>query len=89
MNFPIEGYNECLITYVLAASSPTQPIPAAAYHEGWARGGRIKNNIDPKKTAPHLELNHQGVTRSGGPLFWSHYSFLGLDPRRLRDRYAD
>jgi hypothetical protein len=89
MNFPIEGYNECLITYVLAASSPTHPIPAAAYHEGWARGGRIKNNIDPKKTAPHLELNHQGVTRSGGPLFWSHYSFLGLDPRRLRDRYAD
>jgi hypothetical protein len=89
MNFRIEGYNECLITYVLAASSPTHPIPAAAYHEGWARGGRIKNNIDPKKPGPQLELNHQGDSRSGGPLFWSHYSFLGLDPRRLHDRYAD
>jgi len=89
MNFPIEGYNECLITYVLAASSPTHPIPAAAYHEGWARGGRVKNNADPKKPGPQLELNHQGDSRSGGPLFWSHYSFLGLDPRGLHDRYAD
>jgi hypothetical protein len=89
MNFRIEGYNECLITYVLAASSPTQPIPAAAYHEGWARGGRIRNSTDPKTPGPRLELNHQGDSRSGGPLFWSHYSFLGLDPRGLRDRYAD
>jgi hypothetical protein len=45
MNFPIEGYNECLITYVLAASSPTHPIPAAAYHEGWARGGRTDAHV--------------------------------------------
>jgi len=89
MNFPIEGYNECLIAYVLAAASPTHPIPAMAYHEGWARGGRIKNSTDPKTPGPQLELNHQGDSRSGGPLFWSHYSFLGLDPRGLRDRYAD
>ena len=89
MNFPIEGYNECLIAYVLAAASPTHPIPAAAYHEGWARSGRVKNNADPKNRGPQLELNHQGDSRSGGPLFWSHYSFLGLDPRGLRDRYAD
>ncbi|HKZ37936.1 MAG TPA: glucoamylase family protein, partial [Chryseolinea sp.] len=39
MNFPVEGYNECLIMYVLAAGSPTHTIPAAAYHEGWARKG--------------------------------------------------
>lgn len=89
MNFPIEGYNECLIAYVLAAASPTHPIPAAAYHEGWARGGRIKNSTDPKNRGPQLELNHQGDSRSGGPLFWSHYSFLGLDPRGLHDRYAN
>jgi hypothetical protein len=25
----------------------------------------------------------------GGPLFFTHYSFCGLDPRGLRDRYAD
>ena len=43
MNFPLEGYNECLITYILAASSPTHPIPASAYHNGWARGGGIRS----------------------------------------------
>jgi hypothetical protein len=31
MNFKLEGYNECLITYVMAVSSPTHPIAAAAY----------------------------------------------------------
>jgi len=35
MNMPIRGWNECLITYVLAASSPTHGIPAEVYHEGW------------------------------------------------------
>ncbi len=25
----------------------------------------------------------------GGPLFFAHYSFCGLDPRGLRDKYAD
>lgn len=36
MNLPIAGYNECLIAYVLGASSPIHPIPAVAYREGWA-----------------------------------------------------
>ncbi len=42
MNFRIRGYNECLITYVLAASSPTHPIPSSVYHEGWAESVRSK-----------------------------------------------
>jgi hypothetical protein len=72
MNLKIRGWNECLITYVLAASSPTHNVSAAVYHEGWANGGKGYYN---------------GVV-SGGPLFWSHYSFLGLDPHGLSDRYA-
>ena len=28
MNFPLEGYNECLIVYILAAASPTHTVPA-------------------------------------------------------------
>ena len=47
MNFPLEGYNEALIVYVLAASSPTYPVPASAYHNGWARGGGIKSDSTP------------------------------------------
>ncbi len=89
MNFPLEGYNECLITYVLAASSPTHSIPPTAYHQGWARKGAIRNDTAHKQYGIHLSLKHNGAQQFGGPLFWSHYSFLGLDPRKLRDGYAD
>jgi hypothetical protein len=89
MNFPLEGYNECLITYVLAAASPTHSIPAAAYHEGWARKGAIRNDSAHQQYGLHLALKHNGAQQFGGPLFWSHYSFLGLDPRKLKDTYAD
>lgn len=85
--FRIKGYNECLITYVLAASSPTYPIPPEVYHEGWARGGDIVGGTE--KYGYKLTLNHNGSIEYGGPLFWAHYSYLGLDPRHLADRYAN
>ncbi|MBX2915030.1 MAG: beta-glucosidase [Cyclobacteriaceae bacterium] len=89
MNFPLEGYNECLITYVLAAASPTHKVPAIAYHEGWSRKGTMKNDSAHQQYGYHLDLKHNFAQQFGGPLFWSHYSFLGLDPRKLKDRYAD
>lgn len=89
MNFAVRGYNECLILYVLAASSPTHGVPAAVYHDGWARGGGIRNDPNHEQYGYHLALRHNGAEQFGGPLFWSHYSFLGLDPRKLKDRYAD
>ena len=83
MNHRISGWNECLIAYVLAASSPTQRIAPSVYHRGWTdspsfRNGRSYYGIELPLGPPY-----------GGPLFFSHYSFLGLDPRGLRDRYAD
>ncbi len=87
MNFRITGWDECLIAYVLAASSPTHPVPASVYHEGWAKNGAITGG--PVKYGLHLAFKHNGSPEYGGPLFWSHYSFLGLDPRHLKDRYAD
>ncbi|CAM3456114.1 glucoamylase family protein [Pontibacter korlensis] len=87
MNFPVSGYNECLIMYVLAASSPTHGIPAEVYHEGWAQNGAIKS--DASKYGHEVVLNHNGHKGSVGPLFWAHYSYLGLDPRNLTDKYAD
>lgn len=87
MNFAIRGYNECLILYVLAASSPTYPITADVYHQGWAQSGGIKKTIE--KYGYTLNLKHNGAEEYGGPLFWAHYSYLGLDPRGLSDRYAD
>jgi hypothetical protein len=88
MNFPITGYNECLITYVMAASSPTHPVDPEVYHQGWARGGEIVNNAEHEQYVYHLALEHNYHQQFGGPLFWAHYSFLGLDPRQLKSPYA-
>ena len=87
MNFPVHGYNECLILYVLGASSPTHGVPAEVYHEGWAENGNIKGN--ESYGGYTLHLRHQGNAPHGGPLFWAQYSYLGLDPRGLKDEYAD
>jgi len=87
MNFPVHGYNECLILYVLAASSPTHGVPAEVYHEGWAENGKI--NGHETYGGYTLYLRHQGDSPHGGPLFWAQYSYLGLDPRGLKDLYAD
>lgn len=85
MNFPVRGYNECLIMYILAAASPTHGVPAEVYHEGWAENGAI--------VSPHvvedIQLNLRYQVGEAGPLFWAHYSFLGLNPNGLKDRYAD
>ena len=86
MNFPIHGYNECLIAYILAASSPTHGVPASVYHDGWAEDGRIKDSST--HFGYTLQLHHQGAP-NGGPLFWAHYSYLGLDPHGLKDEYAN
>ncbi len=87
MNHHIRGYNECLITYVLGASSKTHSISEKAYHQGWARDGKIRG--ENYRYDLLLDMNHNGHTEYGGPLFWSHYSYLGLDPRKLKDAYSD
>jgi hypothetical protein len=87
MNFKLEGYNECLITYVMAAASPTHPIPPAAYHEGWARSGGIVN--PGIRFGMPVVFNYNGSNGHVGPMFWAHYSYLGLDPEGLTDQYAD
>ncbi|MFC2089557.1 glucoamylase family protein [Bacteroidota bacterium] len=83
MNFPLRGYNETLITYILAASSPTHTISADVYHNGYAKNGEIANNKSFYGITLPLGYDY------GGPLFFAHYSFLGLDPRNLSDRYAN
>ncbi len=87
MNFPVHGYNECLIMYVLAASSPTHGISAEVYHQGWAQGGKLK--YTHQALGFPLSLRYQGNPPNGAPLFWSHYSYLGLNPKGLKDTYAD
>lgn len=87
INLSIKGYNECLITYVLAAASPDYAIAQNVYTEGWASNGDIIA-YNSKYGYPLL-VKHSGNEEFGGPLFWSHYAYLGLDPRNLQDNYAN
>ncbi len=87
MNFPLQGYNECMIAYILAAASPTHSVPAECYHQGWARSGGIKSNAVAYNYP--LLVKHNGAENTGGPLFWAHYSWIGLSPKGLTDDYAD
>lgn len=84
MNHPVRGYDETLLTYILAASSPTSPIDAETYYQGFGRGGKIVS--ENTKYGLPLYVKHNGAEEYGGPLFWSHYSYLGLDPRGLSDK---
>lgn len=83
MNMPIRGWNESMIVYLLAAASPTHPISKEVYDRGWARGGNMMNNAT--YYGYRLPLGPQ----LGGPLFFAHYSFLGIRPEGLQDSYAD
>jgi len=84
MNFPVRGFNECLIMYILAASESDQyAVPASVYHRGWAESNFFKNGKTFYNHKLPLGFDY------GGPLFFSQYSFLGLDPNGLKDRYAD
>ena len=83
MNFPVRGFNECLITYVLAASGDRYPVTSAVYHRGWAVSNFFKNGKTFYGYILPLGFDY------GGPLFFSQYSFLGLNPTGLKDQYAD
>lgn len=83
MNMPIRGYNEALITYVLAAASTTHPTPLQVYTNGWANNGAILNGQTYYGYSLPLGIE------KGGPLFFAHYSFLGMDPRGLSDTYGN
>ena len=83
LDHEIRGWNECLVTYVLAASAPRYCINPRVYHEGFAMGRNFLNGRSYYGIALPLGAPF------GGPLFWSQYSFCGIDPRDLTDRYAD
>ncbi len=84
MNLPIRGWNECLITYIMAASSPTHPIKTEVYTEGWTSS---KTFINGKTYYGNIKLPLG--PDYGGSLFWTQYSFMGLNPKGLKDNYAD
>ena len=83
INMPIIGWNETMIVYLLAIASPTHPIPASMYYDGWAgSSGYVNGNV-------YYGYKQYVGPPYGGPLFWTQYSFLGFDPRGKSDRFCN
>lgn len=78
------GFNECMIAYLLAMASPTHAIPVDCYYLGWAgnKGSYVNNRT-------YYDIKQPVGKPLGGPLFFTHYSFIGLDPRQLTDAYTN
>ena len=99
INHRLIGWNETLVTYFLAIASPTHGVPAELYYSGWASQSDLAANYRSWAVSrdgnryvngnayygQKLEVGES----TGGPLFFCHYSFLGLDPRALTDRYCN
>jgi hypothetical protein len=85
INVQVGGWDEALITYVLAASSNiiSNTIPKIVYDNGWAHSGAMKNGKSFYGIQLPLGPDY------GGPMFFAHYSFLGINPQNLSDTYAD
>jgi hypothetical protein len=80
MNFAMYGYFEEQVTYFLAAASPTHGIPKSVYTNGYGRNGQIRTG--------NTYYGYMLPLGTPSPLFWVHYSYLGLDPH-FSDDYAD
>ncbi|SIR42370.1 glucoamylase family protein [Maribacter ulvicola] len=87
INLELKGYNEVMITYVMAAASPDYAIEKEVYTNGWASNGSI-TDLTSAYNIP-LVVDHAGNSPKGGPLFWAHYSYLGLNPKSLNDDFVN
>ncbi|MFT4033403.1 MAG: glucoamylase family protein [Siphonobacter sp.] len=83
MNMPISGYNECLITYVLALGSPTHPIKPEVYETTWKQSDHFANGNEYMGYKLDIGFPY------AGPLFFAHYSYLSLDPRLMQDQHTN
>jgi hypothetical protein len=100
ISHPLIGWNETMIVYLLAIASPTHGVPASLFHTGWA--GTSDLAIDYRRAwsrtteGDHYVNGHSyyGIRLdvgegSGAELFFTHFSFMGFDPRGRRDRYTN
>jgi len=99
IHHPLIGFNEVMITYLLGIASPTHPVPASLYYSGWV--GQSQRAASYRKGwsgSTEGDLYGNGHTYygikldvgvgSGGPLFFTHYSYMGFDPHSLHDRFT-
>jgi exo beta-1,2-glucooligosaccharide sophorohydrolase (non-reducing end) len=100
LNHRLTGPNEVMIVYLLAIASPTHPVPASLYYTGWAGQSeaaiKYRRGWGETHDGDHYRNGHTyyGIkpdvgVGSGGPLFFTHYSYLGFDPHTLTDAYTN
>lgn len=96
IHHPLIGWNETQITYLLGIASPKHPIAPEMYYSGFAsleksaqeyRGNGAGKMYKNGEYYYGQRLDVGGF--SGGPIFFTHYNFLGMNPHGLRDRYTD
>lgn len=96
---PLIGFNEVMITYLLGMSSPTHAVAPEMYYSGWAsqvqRAQDYRRGWSGSTDGDHYGNGHTyfGIkldvgVGTGGPLFFTHYSFFGFDPHSLHDRFT-
>jgi hypothetical protein len=80
----LQGWNEVMITYLLAIASPTNPIPPSTYWTGYDREG-TGSEYGTKHTYFGIPLTQGYVARFTRPAVFCSYSYRGYDPRGVRD----
>jgi len=99
IHHPLIGFNEVMITYLLGMASPTHAVPPSLYYSGWAgqseRAIQYREGWSGTADGDHYFNGHTyyGIkldvgVGTGGPLFFTHYSFMGFDPHKLHDRFT-
>ena len=100
INHRLIGWNETMITYLLAMASPSHPVPGSLYYSGWATRDSIGQDYrDGWGATKEGALYSNGNTycgikldvgvSNGGPLFFTHYSFMAVDPHLITDKYTN
>ncbi len=100
INHKLIGWNETLITYFLAIASPKHSVPASMYYTGWASPsttaqdyrsawGKTKDGSMYTNGNTYYGIELPVGVSNGGPLFFVHYSFFGLNPHKLTDAYVN
>lgn len=100
LNHNLIGWNETMVTYLLAIASPTHAVRASMYYTGWANQEKKGQDYrsgwgGTKEGSMYTNGNvYEGIklevgVSNGGPLFFTHYSYLGYDPHFITDKYTN
>lgn len=84
----LAGWNETMMPYLLGIASPTHPLAPELYYTGWCAEGEPARHFGQPSVQEGIRLTVADPHGETGPLFFTHYSFMGFDPH-VRDKYAD